>query len=330
MKSRVARVCPDGDRGVFYFANFLQISQMGTEVIFETNPLKQAPASFAFSLLALPGSMIRFAVSEKDFRQLNRTIGGEMKLVRGVMPICAFILAATYAFAQQPDQPNLAWIEYQRPKPGMSKQFEEGRKQKASWHRERGDTVPLYVWETLMGEGTGTYLVGLLNQTWAGLDRPAAEESAESDEFARAIGPTVERVVSRLFSARLDLSRPPADPAPSAYAALLSFKVRYGRMAEFNSLVQMYYEATGKAENVQPFIWYDLVYGGEGGTVVLSLPRNSWQDLAPTARSTRALLEETLGSAKADLFTRTLAEVVESQSSELIRFRPDLSYIPAP
>lgn len=252
-----------------------------------------------------------------------------MKLVRGVMPICAFILAATHAFAQQPDQPNLAWIEYQRPKPGMSKQFEEGRKQKAFWHRERGDTVPLYVWETLMGEGTGTYLVGLLNQTWAGLDRPAAEESAESDEFARAIGPTVERVVSRLFSARLDLSRPPADPAPSAYAALLHFKVRYGRMAEFNSLVQMFYEATGKAENVKPFIWYDLVYGGEAGTVVLSLPRNSWQDLAPT-RSRRALLEETLGSAKSDLFTRTAAEVVESQFSELIRFRPDLSYIPAP
>lgn len=252
-----------------------------------------------------------------------------MRLMRVVLPLCALLLLAAGAPAQQ-QQGNLAWIEFQRPKPGMARQYEEGRKQKAAWHRQRGDKLSLYVWETVMGDDTGTYHVGVLNQTWAELDRPATEESADLAEFNRAIGPTVERITSRLYARRAEVSRSAGGTAPSPYAGIIVFRVRYGRIAEFHSLVKTYFEATGKAGSFPPYEWYDLAWGGETGTVVLLLPRNSWAEFAPPARTTRELLETTLGRDAAELFYRTLGEVVESQSTSVLRFRPDLSYIPAP
>jgi hypothetical protein len=64
-------------------------------------------------------------------------------------------LAAVSTLAQ--DKPgNLAALEFQKPKNGMVKQYEGGRKQKAKWHKQQRDPLPLYVWEVMTGDNTGS------------------------------------------------------------------------------------------------------------------------------------------------------------------------------
>ncbi|HME32486.1 MAG TPA: hypothetical protein VKG65_07030, partial [Terriglobales bacterium] len=43
-------------------------------------------------------------------------------------------------------------LEFQKPKSGMTTQYEAGRKQKAEWHKQQKDPQPLFVWETLSGD----------------------------------------------------------------------------------------------------------------------------------------------------------------------------------
>jgi hypothetical protein len=86
---------------------------------------------------------------------------------RTALSVSVFALLVAPAVAAQPSPAIIADFEYQRPKNGMVKQYEDGRKQKAAWHKQQNDSQPLYVWETLTGENTGTYIVGRLNQRWS-------------------------------------------------------------------------------------------------------------------------------------------------------------------
>jgi hypothetical protein len=75
------------------------------------------------------------------------------------------LLTATSGLTQEKPG-TISALEFQTPKTGMVKQYEEGRKQKAEWHKQQKDTQPLYVWEVVSGEHTGSYIVGRLEQHW--------------------------------------------------------------------------------------------------------------------------------------------------------------------
>src|SRR5271165_6601605 len=98
---------------------------------------------------------------------------------RTALSISIFTLAAALAVVAQSSPSILAGLEYQKPKNGMVKQYEDGRKQKAAWHKQQNDAQPLYVWETLTGENTGTFIVGRLNQHWADMDKPSVPDEAD-------------------------------------------------------------------------------------------------------------------------------------------------------
>lgn len=87
--------------------------------------------------------------------------------------VLGFAVLAAVATPAQDKPGTLAPLEFQKPKNGMVKQYEDGRKQKAEWHKQQKDPLPLYVWEVMSGDDTGTYIVGRLNQHWADLDKPA-------------------------------------------------------------------------------------------------------------------------------------------------------------
>jgi len=72
------------------------------------------------------------------------------------------------------------------------------------------------------------------------------------------------------------------------------------------------------------------VNGGQTGTYVLSLPRNSWADFEdkPDVKPFRDMLKEAFGQAEADSIVDRIDHAVEKEMSETIQFRPDLSYLP--
>ncbi len=247
-----------------------------------------------------------------------------------LMSALAAILFLIGALAAQDKPGSLASLEFQKPKNGAVPQYEAGRKQKVAWHKQQNDTQALLVWETMSGDTTGTYIVGHFGQRWADLDKPAVTDAADLAEYQKVIGTYVESLTTRYYEYLPKISNAPGDPGPAKFSEILTFHVHYGRNADFRSAIDRIYEASQKTKWPVKFAWYELVNGGQVGEYVLALPRDSWADFEdkPDVKPFRDMLKEAFGQVEADSIVDRLDHSVEKETSEILQFRPDLSYMP--
>jgi hypothetical protein len=248
--------------------------------------------------------------------------------------VFAFAVAAlaTLSASAQTSTGNIAAIESQTPKAGMSQQYEQGRKQKADWHKQQKDTQPLYVFETISGDNTGTYLVGRLNQHWADFDKPAIPDTSDTEEFNKVIGAYVQSVTDRYYEFMPKLSNPdPSSMGPAKFTELITFRVRRDKISAFRGALARLSEAIQKTKWPVHFEFYELVNGGFDGTFVLAEPHANWADFEdkPDVKPFREMLKDAFGQNEADAVYERLEGAIQSESSEILQFRPDLSYVPA-
>jgi hypothetical protein len=246
--------------------------------------------------------------------------------------VCAVVfLVAAFSALAQGTPGNINSIEYQTPKAGMSQQYEQGRKQKAEWHKQQKDSQPLFVFETIAGDNTGTYLVGRLSQHWADMDKPSVPEAADTEEFNKVIGANVQSIVTRYWEYLPKISNPATNSLPAKYNELLTFHIRYNKQGAFRSAIARFYEASQKTKWPPHFEWYALNLGGAEGTFVVVLPHANWADFeeTPDVKPFREMLKEALGQDESESVIDRLNSSTESVTTEIIEFRPDLSYIPA-
>lgn len=239
------------------------------------------------------------------------------------------LFAAFPIFAQQTSG-NIVALEFQKPKNGMVPQYEAGRKQKAAWHKQQNDPQPLLVWEILSGDDTGTYIVGRVGQHWADLDKPAIPDQSDVAEFQKVVGNYVESLVARYYELMPKISNPSSEMGPPKFAEVISFHVRYGKSADFQSAISQIHEAGEKTKWPLNYEWYRLVSGGPGGIFVLVLPHKNWADFEdnPSVKPFRDMLKEAFGQGETDSIVNRLNDSVQSETSEIIQFHPELSYLP--
>jgi hypothetical protein len=240
------------------------------------------------------------------------------------------LLFASFSSLAQQKPGTLAALEFQTPKNGAVKQYEDGRKQKADWHKQQKDPLPLLVWETLTGDATGTYIVGRLEQHWADLDKPAVPDQADLDEFNKVLGSSVQSVVSRYYEFMPKVSNPPASTAISKFSEIITYHVRYGHGEDFDSAMARVNEAVQKTKWPVNYLWYQLVDGGAGGTYVLVIPHDSYADFEdkPEVKPFREMLKDAFGPSEAGSIVKRFDAAIDSETSSIIRFRPELSYLP--
>jgi hypothetical protein len=240
------------------------------------------------------------------------------------------LLGVVSGFAQ--DKPGtIASLEFQKPKNGMVKQYEEGRKTKAAWHKQQKDTQPLMVWQVISGEGTGTYIVGRLGQHWADLDKPSVPDQADLDEFTKVIGPAVESLTTQYYEYLPKDSKPLDSPTPSKYSEVIVYHARQGKGADFRAAITKTTEAIEKTKWPVHYYWYSLVNGGRTGTYVLVIPHPNWADFEdkPDMKPFPEMLKDAFGQADADALMKKFDDATESETTEINEFRADLSYLPA-
>jgi hypothetical protein len=249
-----------------------------------------------------------------------------------MLSTCVVLLAAMSAAAQSTQgQPGtIAYIERQTPKNGMVKQYEDGRKAKAEWHKQQKDTTPLLVSEILTGDHSGDYLVGSFGQHWADLDHPTVPAAADFAEYQKAIVPYVEKMVAAYYEFLPKWSSPSTD-MNAKYIEVITFHVRYARGDDFRSAIARTAEARQKTNSAVHPSWYRLANGGPSGTYVLTYDHADYASMAddPAVKPLRDTLREAFGEQEAFTVIERLQASIESTSSELIQTRPDLSYIPA-
>lgn len=253
-----------------------------------------------------------------------------MKIGRVLAGIGVLLFAALPAFAQQTPG-NIASIEFQKPKNGMVKQYEAGRKAKVEWHKQQKDSQPLLVWETLTGDDTGTYLVERVGQHWADFDTPSVPDATDLEEFNKEIGGYVERLVTRYYEFMPKVSNPDASSMLPKYLEIIIFNVRSGHDADFRSAITRIHEAGEKTKWPAHYEWYTLVNGGVDGEFVLAFAHANWADFEdkPDVKPYRDMIKDAFGQSEADSIVKRLDSSIDKTRSTIIQFRPDLSYMPA-
>lgn len=247
-----------------------------------------------------------------------------------LLSVFGIVLFVVGSLAAQEKPGTIAALEFQKPKNGMLQQYEAGRKQKAAWHKQQNDPLPLLVWETLSGEDTGTYVVGRLGQHWADFDKPAVPDEADLAEFQKVVGNYVDSIVTRYYEFLPKISNPTGDKLPTKFSEIITFHVRYGKESDFRSAISRVYDASQKTKWPVNYAWYELASGGPTGVFVLVLPHNSWADFEdkPEVKPFRDMLKEAFGQAEADSIVDRIDGSVQKETSEIIQFHPELSYLP--
>jgi hypothetical protein len=247
-----------------------------------------------------------------------------------LLSVVTLALGAILPLAAQPNPGNIAALEFQKPKNGMTPQYEDGRKQKAAWHKQQNDPQPLFVWEVLTGEDTGTFVVGRIGQHWADFDKPAISDEADVAEYNKVVGNYVQSIVARYYEYQPKISNPTASKMPPKYGEVITFHVQYGKGSDFRSAIGRVHDAGTQTKWPVNYEWWQLVNGGRNGEWVLILPRDNWAAFEdqPNVKPFRDMLKDAFGQSEADSIVNRIDSSVTSEETRIIQFRPDLSYLP--
>jgi hypothetical protein len=251
-----------------------------------------------------------------------------VKLLKLTSALSVLMVLALSAAAQEPG--NIAAIELQTPKNGMLKQYEDGRKQKVEWHKQQKDSQGLFVFQILTGDHTGTYMVARFGQHWPDFDKPSVPDADDLAQYQKLVGSSVEGLVTSYWEDMPAWSNPSMD-MNGKYTEVITFHVRYGHGDDFHSAVARVAEARKKMNSPAHYSWHRLVNGGPGGTFVITYERANFASMAddPAIKPLRDDLRAAFGEQEAMSVIERLNSSIEGTYSELMQFRPDLSYIPA-
>lgn len=215
-----------------------------------------------------------------------------------------------------------------RPKPGMAAQYEAGRKKHMDWHRKQNDTWGWLVWQVETGDDTGSYVVGTFGHQWKDLDEwekklGDADAADGALNLAPFSGPGTNSIVNFLP----DVSR--RSDAPPPMSEIMHYQIKPGAEQEFRNAMKKVHEAIGKAGLDWHYGWYELVDGGYHPSFVLAIAMQGWADLGPGDTPFPAMLAKAYGEYEAGEILKAIDGSTKSVRSEVIKFRPDLSYVPA-
>jgi hypothetical protein len=247
------------------------------------------------------------------------------------MSMCATVVASVLALpALAQEKPGtVARIGIFKPKPGAAAQYEQGRKKHFDFHRKVNDTWSWFTWQTISGEHEGTYLTGTFGHQWKDFDAWEKLDQADTADGNANMGPSLESEFAAYYEMIPDASRPAGGKEPSPMVQVTHFFVKPAGVEAFVAALKEAKTALDKADWPTHSSWYRLVSGGEGPEFVLATSRASWADMEPSAKTLAQTLAEVYGPQKAVAVIQAVVGNTSHTYSELLRYRPDLSYIPA-
>ena len=245
--------------------------------------------------------------------------------MRKILCFVTLLLLATSVLAQSSPE-VVSEVYVTTVKPGMTAQWEAGRKEHSAFHAAQKDTWSVFVWEILTGERSGAYMMASPGHNWKDFDAREAFNKMDYPNVAKTMGPSTAESPRAYYVYRDDLSltKPPSTPAKMRTTAI--YNVIPERLNDFLDAIKKINAAIQKTNYpVKPSRWYQLANGGEVPTYVLISDRASWGDMEPPEKKLQDALKEAYGDAGAlDQLRRSCRRIV----TELSVFRADLSYMP--
>lgn len=250
-----------------------------------------------------------------------------MRARRAVFGSLVALVAAIPALAQQPGK--VAEIHINRVKPGMTQQYEAGRKKHMAWHKSQNDSWSWYTWAVVTGEATGSYVVGTFGHNWKDLDGREKFTVADGADAQANMGSSLAGEEESFYLYRDDLSPAPEGP-PAPLASITHFMVKPDGVNDFVDAVKKVNEGIKKTNwpLSGPTRWYQLANGGQGPHFVLVGDRANWGSFQPpTDKSLDAMMEDAYGKEQGAAILSSLRKAIRTVYTEALQYRPDLSYV---
>ena len=254
-----------------------------------------------------------------------------LKVVFSVVLIAMCLVVAAQPAAAQRGESNVLRVYYSEAKDGNAAAFEQGRIRHMEIHKKLSDPWTWYTWQVETGEDTGAYYTVTFGHKWADFDM-------WESKFAQADGADAEKNLapytgesSNWFAMSLDgVSAPAATPfEPTPMTELIHFTVRMGMNQEFMNAIRKIHEAIQKSKWAENYTWYAHLNGRNANEYVLAIGLKNWAEMEEPEMSFPAMLEKAFGRTEADAIMKSLDSCIARQRSEMLRYRKDLSYIPA-
>jgi hypothetical protein len=242
------------------------------------------------------------------------------------LPIfAAALLSCISLTAQTAKAPeSVAEVNVSIPKPGMTQQWEQGRRRHSDFHRAQKDTWTVLVYQIVSGESSGSYISVQPGRSWKDYDGRAAFDKLDTPDVEKNMGPYQASGPRSFYVYRPDLSRTKEGGPPAKMVTATNFWVVPEHVRDFQEAIKAVNAGIDRVKYpAKPSRWYQLASGGETPLFVLITDRTGWADMESPATT----LDEALSPDGAQSLA-TLRRASKRISTEILEFRPDLSYMP--
>jgi hypothetical protein len=207
-----------------------------------------------------------------------------------------------------------------------SAEFYAAQREIAEVYRTNKGPHARLAWTTLTGEAKFYYLVPLAGldkiteRTWLSQQGEEGARQSRSTRLRNSSGPLSNRILSEQPGPTWD---PTPDGAPDAFAVISTYVVKPGKVADFLALAKEATEATKKAGKAKSVYVTRVNFGGD------AYEFNVVHGYAALGDITYGALREAMGQAAYEAYTKKMGETISSLRREIIRYRPEFSYLPA-
>jgi hypothetical protein len=241
-------------------------------------------------------------------------------------------LAAAMPVVAQTQHNTIARVVTIKAKLGTTMQFEEGLNKFHQWEHEHDYAVPFYTWVIISGERTNQYVVGSFGHDWKDFDEMEKNDAGTRAQILADMGPYTESVAISYWAIHPDISAPAPKPGsqPAPFSSVTTFFFKPGGQNVAMDAIKQADEAIKKSHwSGGVSHWYSLVNGGDGAQMVLATDHENWVSFQPPELSFGKMLAEAYGKDGAEALSKKFNKSLRTVRSEIFRYRPDLSYIPA-
>lgn len=246
---------------------------------------------------------------------------------RGAIVAIFAVILLTAPLCAQESPGEIAQFILVKAKPDRVQEFEEGTKAHMDWHRQENDTWTWSIWQYETGEQMGQYLAVSTGHRWEAFDARAEFIAQDGADAAERMGPYMESMTTWYSRIHTERSNWPADASPKM-VSVLHYRLKAGKAGQFIHAIDRINNALQEAGWPRHYLWEQVLVGSGVPAFNYVRPLQNWADLNPAERSARAAVEEVLGRRETDAIWESFLDSIESLRSEILRYRPDLSYVP--
>ena len=247
-------------------------------------------------------------------------VGRSLKIIVGVGGLVVATVAASAALAQQPAAPQTMEVVLVHVKPGQEQAYQDWQKSTANPVRIKGGVKDREAWSTTLGPGGEFYFVSPI----AGLssyDTPPSNQAEAAAVFEKSRS-MVSDARTYLITARPELSVAPKPGYQAKVAILSTHSVSPGRVEAYMTNQKARNAVIAKT-NAKGVLVSQSGLGGDPNEFNVLVMFDSFADLGNfSAEFAKASTAAKLPPEAAGIVGRT--------NRRVIRYRPDLSIVPAP